>query len=243
MIEIGNIYNYWEPLENLGQKLSATGKSKTLTFSCRCLKCSRIYEVASKTIESGKSKMCQSCRSKKYNIWEEKDSYYIGYTSNTNKPFKVNKHIYEQIKNICWFDNPEGYIVATFKINNEKTIVKLFNYIWLLENDEQLPTKEFLLDHKNGDTYNNLLDNLRKVSLFENGLNRGLNRRNTSGVTGVRFDENTEYWIAYITYNYKQHYLGQFNCFDNAVKARLKAEKEYFGEFARQKFLFEKYGI
>jgi hypothetical protein len=37
--------------------------------------------------------------------------------------------------------------------------------------------------------------------------------------------------------------VGSFNNLDDAIKVRLKAEKEYFGDFAPQKDLFVQYGI
>lgn len=42
---------------------------------------------------------------------------------------------------------------------------------------------------------------------------------------------------------YKQKSLGKFINKKDAIVARLKAEKEYFGEFAPQRRLFEEYGI
>jgi len=38
-------------------------------------------------------------------------------------------------------------------------------------------------------------------------------------------------------------YIGLFDNKDDAIKARLKAEKKYFGEFAPQRHLFEQYEI
>ena len=43
--------------------------------------------------------------------------------------------------------------------------------------------------------------------------------------------------------NYKTIYLGGYNTEEEALIARLKAEKKYFKEFAPQKHLFKKYGI
>jgi hypothetical protein len=37
--------------------------------------------------------------------------------------------------------------------------------------------------------------------------------------------------------------LGVFETFEEAVITRLKAEKEYYGDFAPQKHLFAQYGI
>jgi hypothetical protein len=43
--------------------------------------------------------------------------------------------------------------------------------------------------------------------------------------------------------NRKQIRLGCFSDKIDAIKARLKAEKEYFGEFAPQQHLFEQYEV
>ena len=50
-------------------------------------------------------------------------------------------------------------------------------------------------------------------------------------------------WNTYIKINGKRKYLGSFSSKTEAIRARLKAEKEYFGEFSPQKHLFEEYGI
>ena len=50
-------------------------------------------------------------------------------------------------------------------------------------------------------------------------------------------------WEARININKKQVKLGCFHVFEDAVVARLKAEKKYYGEFAPQKHLYEQYGI
>ena len=41
----------------------------------------------------------------------------------------------------------------------------------------------------------------------------------------------------------KGEFLGYYKELEDAIVARLRAEKEYFGEFAPQRDLFEKYGI
>ena len=50
-------------------------------------------------------------------------------------------------------------------------------------------------------------------------------------------------WRARITIDDTPIYLGIFENKDDAIRARLQAEKQYFGEFAPQKHLFELYNI
>ena len=57
--------------------------------------------------------------------------------------------------------------------------------------------------------------------------NRNLSKANTSGKTGVSFTESKGTWTAYITVNYETIYLGDFTKFEDAVNARLFAEKKY----------------
>lgn len=53
---------------------------------------------------------------------------------------------------------------------------------------------------------------------------------NTSGAIGVSRYGNGKY-RAYITVHKKTIGLGQYDTFEDAVKARLEAEIEYFGEY------------
>lgn len=45
------------------------------------------------------------------------------------------------------------------------------------------------------------------------------------------------------TYDRKGIFLGYYNNKDDAIKSRLTAEQKYFGRFAPQRDLFEKYSI
>ena len=49
--------------------------------------------------------------------------------------------------------------------------------------------------------------------------------------------------IAQITVNYKNKRLGIYQNKKDAIRARLKSEIEYFGEFAPQRHLFKEYCI
>jgi len=79
------------------------------------------------------------------------------------------------------------------------------------------------LDHKNQCRCDNRMSNLREVTTAQNQRNRIINRKNKSGITGVRRD--CSKWMASIGKNNKLYYLGCFEDFDEAVCHRLAAEQ------------------
>ena len=56
-------------------------------------------------------------------------------------------------------------------------------------------------------------------------------KSNTSGVTGVRWDESRQKWLAQIEFQGKRHYLGRYKNKEDAIKARKEAEEKYFKNF------------
>ena len=100
-----------------------------------------------------------------------------------------------------------------------------------------------IIDHINRDKLDNRKCNLRISDKTGNNRNVGLQKNNTSGITGVGWNRQMNKWIAQITVNYKTIYLGSFNDKEDAIKCRLTAEKKYFGEYAPQQYLFDKYDI
>ena len=99
------------------------------------------------------------------------------------------------------------------------------------------------VDHKNRDRLDNRKTNLRKSTALQNARNRGLQSNNTSGVTGVYFRNERNAWFSQITVDGKTKTVKYSHDKEEAIKARLEAEAKYFGEFAPQRDLFEKYDI
>ena len=58
-----------------------------------------------------------------------------------------------------------------------------------------------------------------------------LSSTNTSGCRGVSYDKKSGSWRARLKFKGKQMNFGSYKSFDDAVKARKKAEQEYFGEY------------
>mgnify|MGYP003321531520 CR=1 FL=1 len=97
--------------------------------------------------------------------------------------------------------------------------------IWALYYKEW-PSKGLVIDHINGDPFDNRIHNLRLVTIRENAMNTKLSSKNKSGVTGVSLHGGGK-WQSKITSNGKSYYLGLFSNFDDAVKARKQAETKY----------------
>ena len=67
--------------------------------------------------------------------------------------------------------------------------------------------------------------------------------KNTSGVTGVSWSRKRNKWKSVLIFEGKTYYLGCFKNKDDAIKARLLAEIQYYGEYAPQRHLFDQYKI
>ena len=81
------------------------------------------------------------------------------------------------------------------------------------------------IDHINGNTLDNRLENLRVVTHQENARNQKRRNDNTSGVTGVSWNKKKQKWEARITDNGKLVFLGLHDDWFEAVCARKSAEK------------------
>lgn len=72
-------------------------------------------------------------------------------------------------------------------------------------------------------------DNCKWSTYSEQGYNKRKICTNKSGRTGVCWDKNSCKWEAKIVFQGKKIYLGRYESFEDAVKAREEAELKYFG--------------
>lgn len=86
---------------------------------------------------------------------------------------------------------------------------------------------ENVIDHKNRNKSDNMIENLRESSQSCNLLNKSMQSNNSSGVVGVYFNKKRNKWYSRIVISKKCIWLGCFECFKDAVMARYNGEKKY----------------
>ncbi len=171
---------------------------------------------------------------KKTNKYDLSGEYGIGWTSNTNEEFYFDLEDYDKIKDYCWrkYIQPDGHCSLRTRDRITGKNIMMHGLVF-----------GKYCDHINRNTLDNRKKNLRQATYKENARNGSLAKNNTSGITGVTWNDRDGKWQARIGVDYKSVSLGYFLDKEDAIKARLKAEKEYFGEFAPQQHLFEQYKI
>ena len=120
------------------------------------------------------------------------------------------------------YESTKGYWVVQLDIFGKKR--KAHRVIWFMQYGEW-PKDQ--IDHINGDSTDNRIENLRDVTHKENSLNRKLPCNNTSGTLGVSFDKKCKKWESYIMVNYTKISLGFFTHKEDAIAARKEAEIKY----------------
>jgi len=83
------------------------------------------------------------------------------------------------------------------------------------------------IDHINHDRKDNRMCNLRSVSSKDNNKNRLMTSKNNSGTVGVSWIYETQKWRATIMIDGKNVALGSFKDEQDAINARIKANREY----------------
>lgn len=137
---------------------------------------------------------------------------------------------YDKIKDYKWFKRNDGRVVANVtSLNIGVSHLRIHNIIMNFNEDLKY---EYEVDHIDCNTLNNKKSNLRIVTKSKNGMNRGLQSNNLTGVCGVVSikHNNQSPWMPQIKINRKMIRLGTEYSFDEAVKKRLIAEAELFKE-------------
>ena len=147
------------------------------------------------------------------------------FTTATGDNFTVDADVAEKMVNYPWRTDKNGYIYTRKVIDGRRIHIQIHRHLTEAPADK-------VVDHINHNVKDNRMSNLRVVTTSENLMNRGIDRRNKSGATGVFWNRFVGRWFVYITINRKINRIGWFDDYDDAVLARKEAESKYFGEFA-----------
>ena len=207
-------------------------------WHCRC-DCGVEKDIPQHSLLHGHTLSCgcygiEARRQGKYANRSKNDFYiisdYCAVVDNSGNEFYIDIEDMDKVAERYWYvRKSDGYVYSHNVGSKESCDSKISLHEFL--------TGEKYLDHENHDPSDNRRCNLR-VRTNSNTTNQGFNninhkkrKDNTSGYTGVAFDNQRQKWMAYIGVNYKTIDLGRFDNIDDAIKARQKAEKEYYPNF------------
>ena len=163
---------------------------------------------------------------KQYNTYDLSGEYGIGWT-NKGEEFWFDLEDYEKIKDYCWHFNQWGHLISTERGGTKR--VFLHRLVM-----EPIPDG-MIVDHivhppRKENKYDNRKQNLEIKTNQQNSMNIHTHKNSTTGISGV--NERDGKWIARIGFKNKRIFLGIFDKFEDAVKARKEAEEEYWGKYS-----------
>ena len=90
--------------------------------------------------------------------------------------------------------NSYNYMIARLRVNGSYSDRRINRLVaeYFIPN----PNHYEFVDHIDGNTFNNHVENLRWVNRSQNGQNRAIGKNNKTGITGVNYHETRGYWQA-----------------------------------------------
>lgn len=122
----------------------------------------------------------------------------------------------------------DGYYYSQITYKGSRYRFPLHKVVWFWEKGYY---PKGILDHKDFDRGNNRIENLRLASRAENNRNRFYGK-GVSKYQGVTFHNKNKTWVAQITKDRQNLYIGSFKDEIEAAKAYDAKAVELFGEFA-----------
>jgi hypothetical protein len=108
-------------------------------------------------------------------------------------------------------------------------IYRTHRLIWIFHNGNTSKS----IDHINGNTFDNRIENLRECTNSQNQHNKKLAISNSSGVKGVGWWKQKQKWRARISVDGKEFHIGSFSNIKDAEESITKKRQELHGLFAR----------
>lgn len=130
----------------------------------------------------------------------------------------VDDNDFENVSNYKWYCSSMGYASRTEIKGGKRKEVLMHRFLLNAQ-------KGVEVDHINRNPLDNTRKNLRFCTRSENNHNRGLNRNNSSGYTGIYWHKKAQKWQAQIMLDKKRVNIGLFDDKLLAFKERQAYEK------------------
>ena len=239
----GQVFGRLKVLRQAEDYVYPSGKRRS-QWLCECM-CDRhsLIMAEGTNLRKGNTQSCgcwcdevRVLANKKYNKYDLSGPYGVGWTSNTNREFYFDLEDYDKIKDYCWAEvavnyNRNFHTLQTPNPKRKGSHLSMHQVLGFANHD-----------HIDRNEFNNRKSNLRPCTRSQNQMNRSLRSDSQSGITGVS-PIKTGGWEAGLKVEGEWKLRKRFKNKDDAIRARLQAEQEYFGEFAPQKHLYKQYGI
>ena len=128
---------------------------------------------------------------------------------------------------LAGYDNKNGYMKVTIK-NKQYYIHRI---IYLMQHGF-MPQ---MIDHIDGNSKNNSIENLREADSSKNNFNSVYKNKNKSGYRNVFYNKERNTWTIYITINKKTKFFGSYEDVELAGLVAEEARRKYHGEFFTQR--------
>jgi hypothetical protein len=128
-------------------------------------------------------------------------------------------------------DEAGTHVKRAIDVTIDRKTYRAHRVIWMLQTGEDPGAS--IIDHIDGNFYNNRFENLRLATPHQNLCNQKKRRDNTSGLKGVSWSEERQKWQTGIQVNGKRISLGRFDTKEEAYAAYCEAARRLHGEFAR----------
>lgn len=161
-------------------------------------------------------------RNRKFNFEDEKESKCIpcqGRNKNITSWFTIDLEDWEKVKDYKW-GHKQGYILNSY-------FGALSRFLLNLAKGDC-----HVVDHIDGNPFNNKKSNLRIITYAENNHNKRKREKSTSKFLGVGYCKRDKIWFAGITFKSKYIRVGTFNNEENAAWAYNEKALEFYGQNA-----------